>query len=350
MLDSSLISIFAHTHQTFAEAVFARLGKGKQLAITLYQQFYRTGKIIAENPPADANPILFKAIADLMDQQKPRLVDKKEAGFTGKFLLRTADDLEIESVLIPMQAGGTLCVSSQIGCRMGCTFCETGRMGLLRNLTIEEIVSQVFIARHDLQFAIRNIVFMGMGEPFDNYENVMQAVKILNDAHGLSFGRNHLTISTSGHLAGIEKLTEEGNYAPNLAVSINAPENKLRNKIMPINRKQDLTQLYQVMKNYNAQTRREILIAYVLMQGINDSVEQADQLADYLQGLKVKINLIPYNHQSCDRFRPSSLEVIENFAAQLRKRQLYALVRETKGREIMAACGQLGNLALRTRS
>ncbi len=343
----SKISILAHTSQTFAEAVHAVLGKGYVHAGLVYEEFFRQGRIQGRNPAFNNAQALLSDILSLTDFSLPELIDKRHDGKTGKFLLKTADQLEIETVLIPMQSGGTLCVSSQVGCRMGCAFCETGRMGLLRNLTVEEVIRQVFVARHCLAFQFRNVVFMGMGEPFDNYDAVMQAVRILNDPKGFALGRRHVSVSTSGCVEGIDRLIDEGEYAPNLAVSINAPNDALRNRLMPINRTHDLQRLHQAMQRYCAETGREILIAYVLMKGQNDALDHADQLADYLQGLAVKVNLIPYNAQSRDRFAAPEPETLEAFAHRLRERGYYTLVRSTKGETIMAACGQLGNVKLR---
>lgn len=282
-----------------------------------------------------------------LDTSLPSLQMEKNDGETKKFLLKTSDSLEIESVLIPMQAGGTLCISSQVGCRIGCAFCETGRMGLLRSLTVEEIISQVFVARHILGYTIRNIVFMGMGEPFDHYDAVMQASRILLEPKGFGFGRNHITISTSGLVEGIHKFTHEKGPKPNLAVSINAPEDETRNRLMPINRKHDMQQLYQAMHEYNEITGLDILTAYVLLKDVNDSLAHADRLALYLKGLNVKVNLIPYNPQTRDRFARSDEETIEAFRQRMRAHGYPTLLRLTRGTNIMAACGQLGNVELR---
>lgn len=341
------IPILSHSHHTFAEAIYAALGKGRQHATLVYEELFRNGKIRGDSPAFNNAQALLSEITNLIDVKMPQLVGEKNDGKTGKFLLKTEDHLEIETVLIPMQSGGTLCVSSQVGCRMGCAFCETGRMGLLRNLRAEEIVAQVFTARHILGFEFSNVVFMGMGEPFDNYDAVMQAVRVLNDPKGLAFGRKQITVSTSGCVDGIEKLISEGEHAPNLAVSINAPRDDLRNRLMPVNRKYNLAQLYQTMQQYCKQTNRQILIAYVLMKGQNDTLEHAAQLAEYLRGLDVKINLIPYNPQSRDRFAATEASALEAFALCLREYGYYTLLRLTKGQGIMAACGQLGNLQLR---
>lgn len=335
------------TRQEFSSKITAALGKGSVHASLLYEEFFREGSLLGKDPAFNNARVLYQDIVNLLQLDMPRLVIEKSDGITGKFLLKTHDQLEIESVLIPMQSGGTLCISSQVGCRMGCAFCETGRMGLLRNLTADEIVAQVYVAKHELGFAMRNIVFMGMGEPFDNYDNVMQAVRVLMDPKGFGFGRNHITISTSGCAEEIDRLIGEGEFGPNLAVSINAPDDESRNKLMPVNRKHDMSRLYQSMDHYCKQTGREILAAYVLMKGHNDTLEHADKLAAYLRGLNVKVNLIPYNPQSRDRFQPPEREVIDQFTTRLREHGYYTLLRLTKGRDIMAACGQLGNLELR---
>lgn len=341
------IPFFAHTASSYAEAVSQRLGKGSQHAARIYSQVMRRNAIDRQDPFFNNSLHIIDEIEAQTDFTLPKIHDQKDEGPTGKFLLCTHDKLYIESVCIPMQAGGTLCVSSQVGCRLGCAFCETGRMGLLRNLTSEEIVAQVFIAKHQLGFNIRNVVFMGMGEPFDNYDAVMQAVRVLTDPKGLGFGKRHLTVSTSGLVEGIARFMEEPGDTPNLAVSITAAEDVLRNKLMPINRKHNLTQLHEVMLAYNLKSGREILIAYVLLQGVNDSPEHAERLAGYLQGLSVKINVIPYNQQTRDRFTAPDESTIEAFIHHLRKRGYATMRRGTKGRQIMAACGQLGNLELK---
>lgn len=335
------------THDAFSAAVQCRLGKGALHAGLMYEELMRTGRIKGDAPAFNNAKELFSTIYDLIDFSCLPISSEYSDGMTGKILLKTPDSLDVEAVLIPMQSGGTLCVSSQVGCRMGCAFCETGRMGLIRNLTATEIVSQVFVARHQLGFGMRNIVFMGMGEPFDNYEAVMQAVRVLCEPKGLGFGVRHVTVSTSGCIEGIYRLASEGDYAPNLAVSVNAPSDDERNRLMPVNRKHAMSDLYAAMDHYCKTTGRQILTAYVLMKGVNDSVDHASRLADYLQGLDVKVNIIPYNPQTRDRFAAPEPKVVDSFALKLRERGYRTLVRATKGRDIMAACGQLGNLGLR---
>lgn len=337
-----MISILKCTQKEYAEAIHKLCGKGRLQANHVYEEFYRRGKKIGE----ECEHPLVSAIVRLTDFSMPDLVTTRHDGMTGKFLVRINEKYEVESVMIPMKAGGTLCVSSQVGCRMGCAFCETGRMGLLQNLRAEEIVAQVYIAKFHFGFDVRNVVFMGMGEPFDNYEEVICAAKVLQCPFGFGFGRTHITISTSGCVDGILRLIDEVD-GPNLAVSVNAPNDVIRRKIMPVTRKHSMAELYEAMRQYCTKTKRQILIAYVLMQDVNDRLEHADELADYLQGLDVKVNLIPYNPQSNDRYRPPSDDLVECFMHRLREKGYYTLLRKTKGDKIMAACGQLGNIDLR---
>lgn len=347
MNSSSSFSIFSHSSQEFASLIRDHLGKGYQHALLFYQEWYRTGQMTGKHPAFANAQALLQEMRQCIDCSILPLSSKREDGQTGKFLVKTADQLEIESVLIPMQAGGTLCLSSQVGCRMGCAFCETGRMGLLRNLTTAEIANQLFIARFILGFQVRNLVFMGMGEPFDNYDNVMKAIRIFTDPYGFGLGIHHLTLSTSGRVEEIYRFMDEVGPIPHLAVSLNAPTDELRNRLMPINRRHSLNDLYEAMLAFNRKRGKSILVAYVLLKGQNDTLEHADQLARYLQGLNVKINLIPYNPQSHDRFQPPEQPILEAFTARLRAKGYHTLLRQTKGQKIMAACGQLGNLELR---
>ncbi len=327
--------------------MFAFLGKGKHHASILYSEWFRQGQLSAEGSwiEPQARPLVEAMIA-LTDTALPEPVLQVGEG-TVKFLLRYPDQLVSESVIIPMESGTTLCISSQVGCKMGCAFCETGRMGLLRNLTASEIVSQLFYARFGLGAKVRNIVFMGMGEPMDNLEQVIQALRVFTDPAGLGLGPSRITVSTSGCVDGIYRLMEETDPAINLAVSINAPNDAVRGRIMPVNKKWSMAELKEAMKAYCAHPRRTIFIEYVLLKGINDSLAAADELADYLEGLRVKVNLIPYNPQRRDRFAPPEEETVKIFFTALRQKGYHVLIRYPKGQQIMAACGQLGNLRRR---
>jgi len=338
-------SIFSHTQKHFTQAVFDRYGKGRVHAARLYSEWFRTGAICADWAEPQALDLIERIKADT-DFSVPRCTQQNE-GETVKFFLHFPDGLVSESVLIPMESGNTLCISSQVGCAMGCAFCETGKMGLLRHLHCEEIVKQVFCARFGLQKEVRNIVFMGMGEPLDNYEHVLNAIAVLTDMGGMGLGKSRITISTSGKVDAIYRLIEDVDPAINLAVSVNAPNDAVRNRLMPINRTWNMAALKEAMQKYCQHPRREIFIEYVLIKGITDSLEAADQLADYLDGLRVKVNLIPYNPQRKDRFAPPDELQKEAFLCRMREKGYYTLLRGTKGQKIMAACGQLGNVDLR---
>jgi len=345
-----MVPILRHTQQSFSDEVQARLGKGRLHAAKLYSHWCRKGDF---GPLSQFEPQAHKLVEEILsfvDCRLPEESMRKEEGPTAKFLLSVEGGLQTESVLIPMESGLTICLSSQIGCRMGCTFCETGRMGLVRHLKAEEIVAQVAYARHILKAPVRNIVFRGMGEPLDNYEELILAIKILTDPSGFGFGPSRITVSTSGKVDALYRFIDDMDPAINLAVSVNGPNDLIRQKLMPVNRKWNMEELKKAMLAYCAHPRREILAEYVLIDGVNVSLESADLLADYLTGLKVRINLIPYNPQSNDRYQPPNEEEIEIFAKRLRERGYQTLHRRTKGREIMAACGQLGNLELRKKS
>lgn len=337
-----MIPILTHTRQSYAQAIQRQLGKGFQHAEILYREWMRTGKVSCTHPAFGNAKTLYSEIIDATDFSLPAISHHLKEGETQKFLSRFADGYEVESVVIPMQFGWTLCVSSQVGCRMGCTFCQTGRMGLKRHLQTEEIVAQAFLARHTLGYPIRNVVFMGMGEPMDNFDAVSQAIKVFGDQGGMALGLRHLTVSTVGRVDGIRRFMQEVDPAVNLAVSINAPNDALRKSIMPLTRKYSLQTIKEALLEYCSHPRRSVLIGYVLIKGINDSLELADELAAYIQGLKVKVNLIPYNPQESDPFQSPDKEQVDLFAERLRSLGVHTLLRQTKGDEIMAACGQLG--------
>lgn len=340
------LSPFSYTQKSFVEEVFARYGKGRMHAARLYSEWFRTGALDAlwAEPQAGS---LIETIKSELAVSLPNVSIKEAEEGTLKFYLRFADGMSSESVIIPMDSGNTLCVSSQVGCAMGCAFCETGKMGLLRHLSCDEIVKQVFVARFGLKKQVRNIVFMGMGEPLDNYEQVIQAVEVLTDMGGLGFGKSRITLSTSGKVDAIYRLIEDVDPAVNLAVSVNAPSDAVRDRLMPINRKWNMAALKLAMEAYCRHPRREIFIEYVLIKGFTDSLEDADQLSEYLKGLRVKVNLIPYNPQRRDRFERPEEEAKEAFLERMRHNGYFTLLRGTKGQKIMAACGQLGDVDLR---
>jgi 23S rRNA (adenine2503-C2)-methyltransferase len=343
-----MIPFFSCTQSEYVEKVLSLLKKGKSHAMGLYADGFKRG--ILDPTASWIEPQarqLASEICSITDFSLAEVSCVRQEGPVSKFLLKYKDGLESESVLIPMKFGKTICVSSQVGCRMGCAFCETGRMGLIRHLTASEIISQVFAAKFVLKTQVRNLVFMGMGEPFDNYEEVMGAIRVLTCPAGLGMARSRITVSTSGRVPEIYRFAKEADPALNLAVSLNAPNDHIRSKLMPVNHDWNLEELKKAMLEYLKHPRREILIEYVLISGVNDSVEAALEVAQYLQGMRVKINLIPYNSQSKGRLVSPPVETKEAFRRVLKEAGYPTFLRTTHGNSIMAACGQLGNQDLK---
>lgn len=260
---------------------------------------------------------------------------------TVKYLFETTDGQKIESVLLDETGRKTICLSTQIGCRLGCKFCATGYLKFHRNLTAGEIIDQADTISADSDCKINNIVYMGMGEPLDNYENTLKAVRILCDQSGKKIGIRRQTISTVGLPDGIRKLADENIY-PRLAVSLHAVDDNLRKQIVPAAGKYPLPELINAMKYYQQKTERRITIEYCMMEGINDSLDCVRKLIQLLKGLKVSVNLIEYNPHSGADFKAAARERIKAFKDTLMQSGIETIVRFRRGRSIKAACGQLG--------
>jgi 23S rRNA (adenine2503-C2)-methyltransferase len=266
---------------------------------------------------------------------------------TRKLRLRTHDGHSIESVLIPDGDKTTQCISSQVGCAVDCQFCATAKLGLVRNLDAGEIVDQVYLGRrllaeHEPGRRLTNLVYMGMGEPLHNYDQVVRSLHILTHDKGAGLSQRRITVSTSGLVPKLEKLGGEG-VRPNLAVSLNAPSDAVRDAIMPINRKWNIAKLLAALRAYPLEQRRRITFEYVLLAGVNDSMRDAAQLARLLRGMKCKVNLIPWNpHPEAPYERPAPA-VIDAFQAECKRLGLPTYLRTPRGDDIDAACGQLAN-------
>jgi 23S rRNA (adenine2503-C2)-methyltransferase len=258
-----------------------------------------------------------------------------------KFLLALDDGNRIESVLIPEESHYTLCLSTQVGCDQGCRFCLTARRGLIRNLTAGEIVNQVLAVRRELSggLPLTNLVFMGMGEPLANFSALVRALTVITAPWGLNFSSRRLTVSTAGLAPFIPRLGLEARA--NLTVSLNAPDDRTRNRIMPINRRYPLAELMSACRAFPLPRHRRITFAYVLLDGINDAPDQARQLARLLRGFRAKINLIPFNRHPRLPYGPPPAARTLEFQEILREAHYTVLIRESRGQEIGAACGQL---------
>ncbi|MBU4184821.1 MAG: 23S rRNA (adenine(2503)-C(2))-methyltransferase RlmN [Proteobacteria bacterium] len=259
-----------------------------------------------------------------------------------KYLFKLEDGKFIESVLIPERDYYTLCISSQVGCAQGCRFCLTAKGGFIRNLSKNEIVSQVRDVLKDLIGSkhITNIVFMGMGEPLANFQNVVEAIDTITDADsGLGFSNRRVTVSTAGL---VSKLLSLGNETKiNLAVSLNATDNRTRDFLMPVNKKYPIEELLDACRKYNLRPGGKITFEYILMKGVNDSAEDANRLAELLKGIRSKINLIPFNEYEGSDFRRPEESVINNFREIPNRKGYTVIIRHSKGQDISAACGQL---------
>lgn len=259
-----------------------------------------------------------------------------------RYLFELGPGERIESVFIPEERRDTFCISTQVGCAVGCLFCVTGRMGLTRNLTAGEIVGQVLSMHNDRGVALKrlNIVIMGMGEPLNNYENVMRAIRLMTDEQGMSVSPRRITLSTSGVVPGIKRLAEEPS-TPNLAISLNATTDDVRNRLIPINRKWNIKTLLDACRAFPLAQRKRITFEYVLIGGVNDSPDDARRLVRLLDGLRKKINLIPLNGDPCLSLDPPSVQRVEAFERILVNSRVTVSVRRPRGDDVSAACGML---------
>lgn len=259
---------------------------------------------------------------------------------TVKYLFRLPDGNCIESVVMRYHHGLTICISSQIGCRMGCRFCASTIGGLYRSLTAGEILNQVIFAEKDMGERISNIVLMGIGEPLDNYDNVLKFIRNVNNEKGKNIGLRHITLSTCGVVPGIYKLADE-NLPITLTISLHAPNDTIRDSIMPVNHKYKIAELIKACKYYTDTTSRRLSFEYSLIHGVNDSIKNADELARLVKPLRAHVNLIPVNKVEERDFKKGSREEINAFLERLTERGVNATIRRELGSDISASCGQL---------
>jgi 23S rRNA (adenine2503-C2)-methyltransferase len=337
------MNLLGLTYAQVAEMFRQRYGKGPYHAAVLYKAFFQTPAPDWKSLSAfAAAPRLRERVLEDLSTPVPRVVDRIAADGVVKLVFGLADGLRVETVVIPMANHATVCISSQVGCAMGCRFCRTGRMGWRRNLTAAEIVSQVFAVKAQLGLAIRNVVFMGMGEPLDNFDDVKQAIEVISDQRGLDIARRHITVSTVGLPEGIRRLAALDWPQLKLAVSLNASNDDLRSRLMPINRHYPMDSLKEALRQYPLARGNAIFMEYVLIKGMNDDPRFASALAAFFQGLDVKLNLIAYNPSSGSPFEAPTAEDLDRFHQALIDQRIFVRRRSSKGAGILAACGQLG--------
>ena len=257
-----------------------------------------------------------------------------------KYLFKLSDSEYVESVLMMHDYGTSICISSQVGCNMGCKFCESGRRKKVRDLTSGEMTEQILKVENDIKCRITHVVIMGIGEPFDNYENVTKFISIINEAKGLAIGSRHITVSTSGIVPKIKEFADFPKEV-NLAVSLHAPTNEIRNKIMPVNKAYKIEEVIDALKYYYAKTKRRITFEYIMLDNINDSEKDAKELCKLLKGLNCYVNLIPYNETENIEYKRSNDEKITKFYDIIKKSGITVTKRREFGSNISAACGQL---------
>ena len=322
---------------------FISIGDKKFRAIQIFEWLYRN----RVNSFDEMTNLSKKVIEHLKENFKMELLTLERlqvsSDGTRKYLFKLSDGHFIESVLMRHNYGNSICVTSEVGCNMGCAFCASGELGCVRRLTLEEMVLQVLTVQKDLdkeETRITNVVVMGIGEPFDNYEVLLKFLTVINYAKGLEIGARHITVSTCGIVPKIKEFAEFP-LQINLALSLHAPNNELRNSLMKINKAYPLEEVMDAIKYYYSKTGRRITFEYILLKGINDSQEHANQLAKLIKGTFSYVNLIPYNSVDEKGFKRTSREEILSFQDKLKKLGVNVTVRKEFGTDIDAACGQL---------
>lgn len=339
------------------EALARAYGKGRYHAQGVIEWLYSTGSLehLARSPRFTDNPALAeKIIADYTCTYPPVARVIEEAG-TRKFTLSLHDGTEIESVIIPMKAHTTLCVSSQVGCARACSFCRTARMGFVRNLTTAEIIAQYLTARFAFGADIRNIVFMGMGEPLDNLDAVLASVDILTDSHGAAILARRISISTCAPPGGLERFaeritreSEKGYRLVTLGVSLHAANDETRSALMPVNRLNPLARVRESLLSLpHASDKDKIYFEYMVIPSVNDGEEDAQELRDFVTGFRAKVNLIAFNPPEGSALPGATDADVERFWKRLRAHDLACYSRSGKGSAIQASCGQLATMSAR---
>ena len=321
------------------EDYFLSINDKKFRAVQVYEFLYKKRvKSIDDMKNIGKNTI--KNLKENFTMDRIKLLVKQEDKDVKKYLFELLDGNLIESVLMYHDYGISICVSSQVGCNMGCKFCESGRLKKVRNLEAYEILEQILMIEEDIKERISHVVVMGIGEPFDNYDNVMRFVKIINNPKGIDIGSRHITISSCGVVPGIEKFSNvEGQV--NLAISLHAPNDEIRKKIMPIANAYSLDKLMNAIKKYIEKTNRRVTFEYIMLDGVNDSEDNAKELSKLLKGLNCYVNLIPYNETENIEFKRTKNVQIMRFYDILKKNGINVTVRKEFGGKVDAACGQL---------
>ena len=331
-------SIYSITKKKLEEH-FTNKGDKKFRATQVFEWVYRKGASSFD----EMSNISKDVIEDLKKDfyfNNLKIIRKQEDELVKKYLFELSDGNKIESVLMEHDYGLSICISSQIGCNMGCAFCESGRLKKVRNLTVDEMLLQVMEVQKDVGERISHVVIMGIGEPFDNYDNFMDFIRIITDPYALALGQRHITVSSCGIVPKIKEFADE-ETGVNLAISLHAPNNELRSKIMKVNRAYKIEEVIDAIKYYLSKTNRRVTFEYILLKDVNDTNECAYELSNLLRGINCYVNLIPYNETENIEFKRSSTSQIAKFYDILKKNNINVTIRKEFGSKVSAACGQL---------
>ena len=321
------------------ETFFINHGEKKFKATQIFKWIYEK-RVLSYDEMTDIKKDTLEFLKKELPIKRVELIKVERDKDVNKYLFELEDEEHIEAVLMRHDYGNSICVSSQVGCNMGCKFCESGRRKKVRNLKSGEIVSQVLEVEKDIKERISHVVMMGIGEPFDNYDEIIKFIKIINDPKGLAIGSRHITVSTSGIIPKIKEFSNL-DLQVNLAISLHAPNDKIRTSIMPINKAYPLKELITEVKEYLKKTNRRITFEYVLLKDVNDTIECAKELVKLIKNINCYVNLIPYNETQNIEYERSNMFQIMKFYDILKKENINVTIRKEFGSQISAACGQL---------
>ncbi|MBQ9265849.1 MAG: 23S rRNA (adenine(2503)-C(2))-methyltransferase RlmN [Bacilli bacterium] len=337
-----MLNLYDFTLSKLEEHLIAR-GEKKFRATQLFKWIYEK-RVESFDEMSDVSLKFREVLKQEYSLEKPKIYTKQVSkDGTIKLLLELSDGSKVETVLMRYNYGNVACVTSEVGCNMGCAFCASGLLKKKRELKVSELVGQILVLDDllkDENSRISHVVVMGTGEPFDNYDNVLDFIRILNHPYGFAIGARHITVSTCGIVPMIYKYAEEG-LQINLAISLHAPSNEIRNKIMPINRKYDINELMEAVRYYEKTAGRRVTFEYILLKDINDSKECALELTRLIKGTLAYVNLIPFNPVNELKYRRSDEKSVHDFLDTLMKNGVTATIRKEFGTDIDAACGQL---------
>jgi 23S rRNA (adenine2503-C2)-methyltransferase len=331
-------SIFSITRKKLEE-YFISIGEKKFKATQVFEWIYRKN-IRSFDDMTNLKKETIDKLKEEFNFNEIEIVKVEEDELVKKYLFELSDGNKIESVLMVHDYGLSICISSQIGCNMGCAFCQSGRLKKVRNLTVDEMLLQIMKVEDQVGERISHVVVMGIGEPFDNYDNFIDFMDIVTDAYGLAIGQRHITVSTSGIVPKIKAFADLESGV-NLAISLHAPNNTLRSSIMKINNAYNIDEIIDAVKYYLDKTNRRVTFEYIMLSCVNDSEDTAKELAKLLKGINCYVNLIPYNETENIEFKRSSTSQIGKFYDILKKNNINVTIRKEFGSKVSAACGQL---------